>query len=64
VVVSEIREGIPDLVKAFNSERRDELAGFEGFDGCGTIWWWGEASWVSGLETSKDVDLRVSECNG
>jgi len=50
-------------VEAFDTKRRDELSGFEGFEGRCAVWWQGEMSRISGLETSEDVDLRVCECN-
>jgi hypothetical protein len=50
-------------VEAFDTKGRDELSRFEGIEGRRAVWWQGEMSWVSGLETSEDIDLRVCKCN-
>ena len=62
--MSEVGDGIADLVEAFDCEGRDEETGFEGLEGGGAVWWEGEMGWVSGLKAGQEVNLGECESDG
>jgi hypothetical protein len=61
--MSEVREGIANLMKSFDCNWGDELAGLESLESGAAVWRWGEVFWVSSLKTGEDIDLRECERN-
>jgi hypothetical protein len=51
------------LVKAFNCNWGDELAGFESLESGTAVWRWREVFWVSSLKTGENIDLGECERN-
>ncbi len=62
--MTEIRDGISDLVQAFNRQRRNKLAGFEGRQCCATIERGREVRWIGSLNASEQVNLGKGKGNG
>tara|TARA_R110002060_G_scaffold31110_1_gene41701 strand:- start:432 stop:632 length:201 start_codon:yes stop_codon:yes gene_type:complete len=59
--VSEVGEGIADLMEAFYAEGGDEVFGCEVGEGGAAVGGRGEGGGVGGLETGEEVNLRVGE---
>jgi hypothetical protein len=63
VIIAEVGNGVSDLMKTFDGERRNELFGVEVREGSGAIRRWREAVWVESAEAVEKVNLVVCPCN-
>jgi hypothetical protein len=61
--VTQIGDRVSDLMQTFNTDRRNKESRFEEIHGSTAVTRRREVSWISGLESSEQVDLGVSERN-